>query len=83
MVALLASGLVIWREFFSHLFTIDQIRIAVVVHALSAIVLIMTIIVHIYAAIWVKGTIGAMVSGCVSRAWAKHHHALWYKSLNK
>lgn len=83
MLALLASGLVIWEQFFSYMFTVDQIRNAVVVHAVSAIVLILTIIVHVYAAIWVKGSISAMVSGYVSKAWARHHHALWYKSVSK
>jgi formate dehydrogenase subunit gamma len=83
MVLLLASGLVMWRQFFSHMFTIDTLRIAMVVHALSGFVLMLTIIVHVYAAIWVKGTIGAMSSGFVSRAWAKHHHLLWFKSVDK
>jgi formate dehydrogenase subunit gamma len=65
------------------MFTIETIRTAALVHALSGVVLILTIIVHVYAAIWVKGTIGAMTKGTVSRAWAKHHHPLWYRSLDK
>ena len=36
------------------------------VHAIAALVLIIGIIVHIYAAIWVKGSIGAMVRGTVT-----------------
>lgn len=81
MVLLLVSGIVIWRQFFSANFTIDTIRLAALVHAVSGVLLIITIIVHIYAAIWVKGTMGAMSKGTVSRAWAKHHHPLWYRSL--
>jgi len=83
MLALMVSGLIIWRQFFSHMFTIEAIRTAALVHAISGVVLILTIIVHVYAAIWVKGTIGAMTKGTVSRAWAKHHHPLWYRSLDK
>jgi len=83
MLALMGSGLIIWRQFFSHMFTIEAIRTAALVHAISGVVLILTIIVHVYAAIWVKGTIGAMTKGTVSRAWAKHHHPLWYRSLDK
>lgn len=83
MFVLLASGLIIWRQFFSHMFAIDTIRMAALVHAVSGVVLIITIIVHVYAAIWVKGTISAMTKGTVSRAWAKHHHPLWYRSLSK
>jgi formate dehydrogenase subunit gamma len=51
------------------------------VHALSAWVLILTVIVHVYAAIWVKGTIGAMRTGLVSHAWARKHHPGWYKEM--
>ncbi|MBM3376802.1 MAG: formate dehydrogenase subunit gamma [Betaproteobacteria bacterium] len=83
MVLLMGSGLIMWREFFSHMFTVDTLRIAVIVHALSGFVLILTIIVHVYASIWVKGTIKAMTTGFVSRAWAKHHHPLWFKSVDK
>ncbi len=83
MLALMGSGLIIWQQFFSHMFTIETIRTAALVHALSGVVLILTIIVHVYAAMWVKGTIGAMTKGTVSRAWAKHHHPLWYRSLDK
>jgi formate dehydrogenase subunit gamma len=83
MIVLLVSGLIIWRQFFSHMFAIDTIRLAALVHAVSGVVLIITIIVHVYAAIWVKGTISAMTKGTVSRAWAKHHHPLWYRSLSK
>jgi formate dehydrogenase subunit gamma len=83
MLALMGSGLIIWQQFFSHMFTIETIRTAALMHALSGVVLILTIIVHVYAAIWVKGTIGAMTKGTVSRAWAKHHHPLWYRSLDK
>jgi len=83
MVLLMGSGLIMWREFFSHMFTVDTLRIAMIVHALSGFVLILTIIVHVYAALWVKGSIQAMTTGFVSRAWAKHHHPLWFKSVNK
>lgn len=81
MVLLLVSGVVMWRQFFSHMFTIDTLRLAALVHAVSGVLLIITIIVHIYAAIWVKGTMSAITKGTVSRAWAKHHHPLWYRSL--
>jgi formate dehydrogenase subunit gamma len=83
MVALLVSGLVLWRQFFSHLFSVEMLRAMALLHAVSGVVLIVTIIVHVYAAIWVKGTIGAMTKGTVTKAWAKHHHPLWYRSHEK
>lgn len=43
-------------------------RLAVVVHALAAWIIILGIVVHIYAAIWVRGTVRAMTRGTVSEA---------------
>ena len=81
MLMLLISGIVIWRAYFSSFFAIDLIRFASVLHALFAFVLITSITVHIYAAIWVKGSMGAMLYGKVSRAWARKHHRLWYDEM--
>jgi formate dehydrogenase subunit gamma len=39
------------------------------------------IMVHVYAAIWTKGTIRAMWYGTVTRAWAKQHHRAWYRQM--
>lgn len=83
MLVLLATGVVIWRQYFSHLFGIDLIRFAALLHAFSAWVLILSIIVHIYAGIWVKGSVSAMLHGWVSKAWARKHHGAWYKEVSK
>ncbi|TLX54739.1 formate dehydrogenase subunit gamma [Stutzerimonas nosocomialis] len=83
MLVLLLSGVVIWREYFSHLFGIELIRLSALLHASAAFVLVMAIIVHVYAAIWIKGSFGAMMSGRVSRLWAKKHHQLWYDEVTK
>ena len=79
LVLLMASGLVIWRPYFAYHFPIPLIRVALLVHAASAIALIAGIIVHVYAALWVKGTIRAMVEGVVTHAWARKHHPKWYR----
>lgn len=83
MLVLLASGIVIWRQYFGHLFGIELIRLAALAHAAAAFVLVTSIIVHIYAAIWVKGSVGAMLTGKVSRAWARRHHPGWYKEVGR
>lgn len=83
IVLLLLSGLVIWQPWFAPLFSVDLVRIAVLVHALAAFVLIAGIIVHIYAAIWVKGSVAAMTRGTVSAAWARQHHAAWFREADK
>lgn len=52
-------------------------------HAVAAFVLIASIIVHIYAALWVKGSIGAMVRGTVTLGWARKHHPKWFRESVK
>ena len=81
LILLLLSGIVIWRSVFGELIAwpIWLYRFSALLHAFVAFVLIAGIIVHIYSALWVKGSITAMVRGSVSRAWARHHHPLWYE----
>jgi len=81
LTLLLVTGFVIWQPYFAPAFNITVIRLAVVLHAIAAFVLILGIIVHIYAGIWVKGSIRAMTRGYVTRAWARKHHAAWYKKV--
>ena len=81
IVVLIASGLVIWDQYFSAYTTIDQKRLAVLIHALAAVVIICVWIVHVYAAIWVRGTISAMTRGRVTGGWAWRHHRKWLREL--
>lgn len=81
MVLLLVSGVILWRPYFAGFFPIPVIRVAAVVHMLAGFVLILGIVVHIYAALWVRGSLRAMTRGRVTHAWAKHHHPLWYRRV--
>lgn len=78
---LLVSGIVIWQPWFAPYFPVWLLRLAAVVHALTAWIMILGIVVHVYAAIWVKGSVRAMTRGTVSAAWAKHHHRAWYREM--
>jgi len=81
ILVLITSGIVIWDQYFGNYFTIEQKRIAVLVHSATAIIAICVWIVHVYAAIWVRGTIGAMTRGKVTGGWAWRHHRRWLKEL--
>jgi formate dehydrogenase subunit gamma len=81
MVLLILSGIVIWRAYFSFLFPVAVIRFASVLHAATATIMIALIIIHIYAAIWTKETINAMLYGRVRHAWAKQHHPAWFRQM--
>jgi len=80
---LLVSGIVLWQPWFAPWFSIGLTRVAALIHALAAFVLTAGVLVHIYAVIWVKGTLRGMTRGSVSRAWAKHHHPAWYREVTK
>lgn len=81
LLALLLSGLVIWRAYFSQFFPIGAIRFASVAHAVAGLLLVVAIVVHVYAAIWVKGSVGAMTRGKVSYGWAWKHHRSWFRQV--
>ncbi len=81
ILVLITSGIVIWDQYFANYFTIEQKRIAVLIHSITAIIAICVWIVHVYAAIWVRGTIGAMTRGQVTGGWAWRHHRKWLRDL--
>ncbi len=81
IVILISSGFAIWDQYFSEYTTIDQKRVAVLIHAVAAVVIICVWIVHVYAAIWVRGTISAMTRGQVTGGWAWRHHRKWLREL--
>lgn len=84
LLLLLSSGLIIWRPWFAPYFPIPLIRAALLVHSLAAVMFIMVIMVHIYAAVWwIKGSVTAMVEGWVTEKWAKKHHPRWYRELKQ
>lgn len=81
MLGLLASGVVMWREYFSHFFGIELVRLASLLHGVFAFLIICAIIVHVYAGIWVKGSMRAMTRGTVSPGWAWKNHRDWYRKI--
>jgi formate dehydrogenase subunit gamma len=78
---LLLSGIVIWRPWFAGYFPVGLARLAADLHAIFAVVMICAIIVHIYAGIWVKGSVHAMTRGTVTPGWAWKHHRAWFRDV--
>lgn len=83
LVLLFVTGFMFWQPWFADFFAIPLRRVAVVVHAVSALVLILSVIAHVYAAIWVKGTLRAMTRGTVSDNWARQNHPLWQREMTE
>ena len=83
LTCLFLSGIAIWRQYFSEYFAVDLVRFGSLLHAFFGIVLICAIVVHFYAAIWVKGSIRAMTRGWVTPGWAWKHHRAWFREVTK
>jgi formate dehydrogenase subunit gamma len=81
ILVLIVSGIVIWDEYFFTLTGVETKRFAVLIHAMAAVIIICVWILHVYAAIWVRGSMQAMVKGSVSGGWAWRHHRKWLKQL--
>ena len=79
MLVLMVSGVLMWRAWF--ILPVELVRLSSVLHALAGFAMIGLIILHVYAAIWTRGTIRAMMYGTVTRAWAKQHHRGWYRKV--
>ncbi|HEX4410688.1 MAG TPA: formate dehydrogenase subunit gamma [Xanthobacteraceae bacterium] len=75
------TGLVIWEVYFSTYTSIEQQRIAVLVHSLAAVGAILVWIVHVYSGLWIRGSMRAMMHGYVTPGWAYRHHRKWFRSL--
>ncbi len=79
---LLLTGIVMWfpeyvpRGFF-------WLRpVVVILHCISALITIGAFIIHVYMSLFtVPGSLHAMVSGNVTREWARTHHRLWYEQV--
>lgn len=78
-IGLWPAGLAYFEQLLGFKATIDQRRLAAVLHAGSAVLTIAIWIIHVYAAIWVRGTISAMTRGTVSGGWAWRHHRKWLR----
>ena len=80
IVVLFFTGLVMWDKYFYPFTSIPQKRAAVFLHSAIAVFSIMIWIVHVYAALQVRGTVQAMTRGFVSAGWSWRHHRKWLRN---
>lgn len=81
-VAVLAlTGLMVWRPWFDGYVPIPAQRLALLLHAAGAAVLVLFILGHIYMGIWTKGSFRAMSRGTVPESWARLHHQAWHQEV--
>src|ERR1700684_3104249 len=75
------SALVICAVYFESNTTIEQQRIALLVHSMAAIATIIVWIIHVYSGIWIRGSMRAMMHGYATPGWAYRHHRKWFRRL--
>jgi formate dehydrogenase subunit gamma len=78
---LFLTGLVVWEVYFSSYTSIEQQRAALLIHSLAAIAAILVWITHVYAGLWISGSMRAMTQGYVTPGWAYRHHRKWFRHL--
>ncbi len=78
---LLLTGLLMWRPYFAPSVQVGLRRLASLLHATMAFVMFVGIGIHVYAALWTKGSLRAMTRGTVTHAWARFHHPGWYARI--
>jgi len=86
IATLLVTGIGLWDQGLAYVesvlgfkATIEQQRWAALIHSIAAVLAIAIWIVHVYAAIWVRGTISAMTRGTVTGGWGWRHHRKWLR----
>lgn len=78
---LLFTGILIWDYYFESFSSVETQRAALLIHSLAAIAAIIIWVIHVYAAIWVRGSMRAMTQGWVTPGWAWRHHRRWFRTL--
>jgi len=81
ILVLIATGILIWDQYFFSLTDIETKRFAILIHSMAAVIIICVWILHVYAAIWVRGSFDGMIGGRVTGGWAWRHHRKWLKQL--
>ncbi|MBS0244251.1 MAG: formate dehydrogenase subunit gamma [Proteobacteria bacterium] len=83
---MLVTGIALWDTGLSFVeprlgihVTMEQKRLAALIHSSAAMLAVTILIIHVYAAFWVRGTLSAMVSGWVSGGWGWKHHRKWLR----
>ncbi|WP_410219539.1 formate dehydrogenase subunit gamma [Paracoccus sp. (in: a-proteobacteria)] len=81
ILVLIVTGVLIWQQVVGHMVSVPVRRVAVLVHAISAVLILLVFILHVYAAIWTRGTLRAMTRGTVTGGWAWRHHRKWLREI--
>ena len=83
VIGLVCTGFIMWQPYFAPSFSAVTVQWAILIHATCALVLMLGLVVHIWMACWIEGSITGMLYGKVSRAWLRKHHPLMLKKIEQ
>ena len=64
-------------------FSSDIQQLILMAHGVSSLLMVLAVVAHIYLTSAANpGTLKTMITGHVSKSWAKHHHPMWWKQIN-
>ncbi len=82
MVLLLLSGVVLWYPQYFAGHSLIAMRIAILIHASSALLTIGLFLIHVYMGVFAeRGALDSMVHGDVSLHFVKRYHRGWYQEI--
>lgn len=74
VMAFLISGIMMWQPYFAPMFSAEAVNWATLVHSACGVLMLLSLVVHVWMACWIEGSITGMLYGKVSKAWARKHH---------
>lgn len=74
VLAFLISGIMMWQPYFAPMFSAEAVNWATLVHSTCGVLMLLSLVVHVWMACWIEGSITGMLYGKVSKAWARKHH---------
>lgn len=74
VLAFIITGFMMWQPYFAPMFSAEAVNWATLIHSACGILMLIALVVHVWMACWIEGSITGMLYGKVSKAWARKHH---------
>ncbi len=74
VLAFIVTGFMMWQPYFAPMFSAEAVNWATLIHSACGILMLIALMVHVWMACWIEGSITGMLYGKVSKAWARKHH---------
>lgn len=83
VIAFIITGIMMWQPYFAPMFSAEAVNWATLIHSACGILMLIALVVHVWMACWIEGSITGMLYGKVSKAWARKHHPMMLEEEHK